>query len=169
MNQEQLRYALHCFTIPEEMAEQLKSEANGRRKKSRILRYSRAVAAVIACVTLLAVGTTSYAAYHVYQIKNLRVFFEPDATDEQIKGAEEILKDLGGVSSVKFVMADDAWEEFQNTYFEGTDIEAEFDENPLKDSYNYKVAVQLSADTKEIRADIENIDGVRSVCDLTEL
>ena len=47
--------------------------------------------------------------------------------------------------------------------------EGAFDENPLIDSYNYEVAVELTANTGEIRELIEGIEGVRKVSDLTEL
>ena len=44
-----------------------------------------------------------------------------------------------------------------------------FEENPLKDSFNYRVTVKLDADTKEIRGCIEQICGVRRVNDLSEM
>ena len=82
MNKKQLEYTLQSLTMPDEMAEEMAGKIKSGTHKSgiskgfRISRYSKTAAAAIVCVMLLTVGTTAYAGYHVYQIKNLRVFFE---------------------------------------------------------------------------------------------
>ena len=57
----------------------------------------------------------------------------------------------------------------KNRTFRYPKIAQEFDENPLADSFNYKLTVELSANTKEVREAIENVEGVRMVSDLSEL
>lgn len=170
MNQKQLQYALQILTMPEEMKESLKESTSVKRKfTDKFVRYPKTAVAALIGVVLLATGSTSYAAYHVYQMKNLRIFFEVNATDEQIYNAGEKLRQIEGVSEVEFVSADQAWEEFKAEYFGEQDIAELGEENPLKESFNYKVSVQLSADTKAVRESIEHIDGVRMVSDLSEL
>ncbi len=170
MNQKQLQYVLQTLTMPEEMKESLKESIPAKKKSAGgFVRRSKIAVAALVCVILLAMGSTSYAAYHVYQIKNLRIFFEANATEEQIYNAGEELRQIEGVSEIEFVTADQAWEEFKEEYFGGEDIPELKGENPLKESFNYKVSVQLSADTKAVRKSIEHIDGIRKVSDLSEL
>lgn len=176
MNKKQLEYTLQSLTMPDEMAEEMAGKIKSGTHKSgiskgfRISRYSKTAAAAIVCVMLLTVGTTAYAGYHVYQIKNLRVFFEEDISDMQIEQVGKELEQIEGVSSSRFVSSDEAWAEFQAIYFDEEMMEEEeFDKNPLIDSYNYEVAVELTANTGEIRRLIEGIEGVRKVSDLTEL
>lgn len=170
MNDKQLKDMLHMLTMPEDMADSLRDEVLLKKRRcSYFPHYSKIAAAAAALIFALVVGSTSYA---VYQVKNLRVFFEADATDAQIERAGEMLAGIEGVSKVEYVSSDRAWEEFKAEYFSGengAELAEEFTENPLKDSYNYKVSVELSANTREVRKAIENIDGVRMVSDLTEL
>lgn len=180
MDKEQLRYALQSLAMPREMAEEITEklkDSTYKREKSkgiRRFRYSKAAAAAIACIMLLTVGTTAYAGYHVYQTKNLRIFFENDVSDMQIRQVGEELEKIDGVASTRFISSDEAWAEFQEAYFdeemmESYEEEGVFDENPLIDSYNYEATVELTANTEEIRELIREIEGVRKVSDLTEL
>ena len=90
------------------------------------------IAAAIAVVMIFSVGTTSYA---VYQMKNLRIFFAPDVTEEQLQTAGKAFQEIEGVSEVEYVSGEQAWADFQKEYFaEEPDLAQEFDENPLKES-----------------------------------
>ena len=68
------------------------------------------------------------------------VFVEEDATEEQLKNIEKKLNKREEVLEVKYVSADEAWEEFQKDYFgENSDAAAGFVENPLENSVNFEV------------------------------
>ena len=47
----------------------------------------------------------------------ITVFFDEDATDEQKEEIGEQLENHEGVADVKYVSAEEAWEEFQKEYF----------------------------------------------------
>ena len=167
MTEKQLKSVMDSITMPEAMAQELRKNVSEKKQKNRTFRYPKIAAAVIAGALILSVGTTSYA---VYQAKNLRVFFEADVTEEQLKKAGEAFRAIEGVSEVEYVPGEQAWADFQAEYFaDDPELAQEFDENPLADSFNYKLTVELSANTKEVREAIENVEGVRMVSDLSEL
>ena len=90
------------------------------------------------------------------------MFFEQDITPEQFKAIEEELRQLEGISSCRYVSSDDAWKEFAEAYLTQELVSA-FDGNPLADSANFEVGILLNADVREIKAYIEELDGVRLV------
>ena len=78
------------------------------------------------------------------------------------------LAQIPGVSSCRFVSGDEAWNEFSSKYLD-TELTAAFTENPLKDSFNYRLGVRLDADTEKVREEIAQLAGVRLVQNLEEL
>lgn len=103
-------------------------------------------------------------------MKNLKVFFEAGITQERIDAIGQELNSIPGIYSVRFVSADEAWSDFQKNFFSDMeeDFAASFTENPLKDSFNYDVIVELKADTNAVRDQIAALDGVRHITDLKE-
>ena len=110
----------------------------------------------------------------------ITVFFEEDATDEQKEEIGEQLENHEGVAEVKYVSADEAWEEFQKEYFgDNPELAEGFkDDNPLASSDNYEVYMEtmdnddqslvarsrsLSETQNELVDFAENLDGVRDV------
>ena len=79
----------------------------------------------------------------------------------------EELTQIPGITSCYFVSGEEAWEEFRTKYLDG--VADAFSENPLKDSFNYRLSVSLNADTQAIRDKIKQMDGVRLVQNLSEL
>ena len=51
----------------------------------------------------------------------ITVFFDEEATDEQIQKIGEELKARDDVSEVKYISAEQAWENFKDKYFQGSD------------------------------------------------
>ena len=49
------------------------------------------------------------------------------------------------------------------------ELASAFTENPLADSFNYRLGVRLNADTQKVREEISRLDGVRLVQDFGEL
>ena len=110
----------------------------------------------------------------------ITVFFDEDATDEQKEEIGEQLENHEGVAEVKYVSADEAWEEFQKEYFgDNPELAEGFkDDNPLASSDNYEVYMEtmdnddqslvarsrsLSETQNELVDFAENLDGVRDV------
>lgn len=160
-----------AITIPPELADTLLHNCTASQtKRFPYTYYSRLAMALIAAFAVMITGTTSYAAYNVYQEKNLAVFMEISLSQTEIEQIGEELSQIPGISSCRFVSGDEAWNEFRTTYLDDVDGLADaFSENPLKDSFNYRLSVRLNADTQAIRDKISRIEGVRLVQDLSEL
>ena len=80
----------------------------------------------------------------------------------------EELKQISGITSCHFISGDEAWDAFREAYL-NDDIADTFTENPLQDSFNYRLSVRLNADTQAIRDEISQINGVRLIQNLSEL
>ncbi|MBM6801657.1 ABC transporter permease [Mediterraneibacter glycyrrhizinilyticus] len=110
----------------------------------------------------------------------ITVFFEEDATDEQKQEIGRQLEEHEGVADVRYVSADEAWEEFQKEYFgDNPELAEGFkDDNPLASSDNYEVYMEttdnsdqslvarsrsLSETQNELVEFAQGLDGVRDV------
>ena len=110
----------------------------------------------------------------------ITVFFDEDATDEQKEEIGEQLENHEGVADVKYVSAEEAWEEFQKEYFgDNPELAEGFkDDNPLASSDNYEVYMETmdnddesliarSRSLSETQNDLvkfaQGLDGVREV------
>ncbi len=166
MNEQTYADVIKSLTMPHQMAEELvKNSLKSKHTKKLLFRYSKLVAAGIMLLIVTAVGTTSHAAYNLYQIKNLDVFFASGVSCEQMDAIGEEITSIKGVYSVRFVSSDEAWNVFKETYLTD-ELASQFTENPLKDSYSYRVVVRLDADAGEVINQISQIAGVRHVTDL---
>lgn len=93
------------------------------------------------------------------------VFFEDGATKEQM---EEIGVQIGKrveVSKKVFVSAEEAWEEFREIYFEGSEEMADgfADDNPLVNSSHYEVYMNDISMQESLVTYLESLDGVKEV------
>ncbi len=95
----------------------------------------------------------------------ITVFFEDGVTQNQISNIGEKLRDHEGVAEVKFVSADEAWEEFRDEYFgENANLAEGFKEdNPLAGADNYEVYMEKVENQTEIVEYAESLDGVKKV------
>lgn len=92
------------------------------------------------------------------------VFFNEDATEMQKQNIKIALEGRTDVLEVKYVSAEQAWEEFQKDYFgSNADAAAGFDENPLGKSDNYEVYMKSVESQQDLVAFAEGLDGVRQV------
>lgn len=92
------------------------------------------------------------------------VFFNEDSTEMQKQNIKIALEGRSDVLEVKYVSAEQAWEEFQKDYFgSNTDAAAGFDENPLGKSDNYEVYMKSVESQQDLVAFAEGLDGVRQV------
>lgn len=95
----------------------------------------------------------------------ISVFLNNDLTQEQKDEIEKQLKQNQGVLSVTYVSAEEAWEEFQDEYFDGDEELAQGfgEDNPLDKSDNFEVRLKEVEKQDEIVAFAESIEGVRKV------
>ena len=110
----------------------------------------------------------------------ITVFFEDGITQAQIDNIGQALRGGDDVSDVKYVSADDAWEEFRSKYFgENEELADGFrNDNPLANSSNYEVYMKtldddvdislmggksLSTTQQDLVRFAGSLDGVRSV------
>ena len=95
----------------------------------------------------------------------ITVFFNDDATQEQIDNIGAQLKKQDGVKEIKYVSADEAWDTFKDQYFgESSDLAEGFkNDNPLAGSDNYEVYMTDVASQKKLVSFAESLDGVRKV------
>ena len=95
---------------------------------------------IIACVFLL--GTFLSVALNVRstmqqmeQSVGISVFFDEGTTEEQMQEVGNLIQARPEVERVEFESADQAWENFKDKYFQGSDAAEGFkDDNPLVNS-----------------------------------
>ena len=168
MNKNDMIQIKNAIAMPAGLADTLTQNCTAHRtKRPFYARYSKTAAVLIAAFAILISGTTSFA-YNIYQEKNLTVFMESGLSQAEIDRIGGQLSRIPGVSSCRFISGDEAWNEFSSKYLD-TELTAAFTENPLKDSFNYRLGVRLDADTEKVRAEITKLEGVRLVQNLEEL
>ena len=70
----------------------------------------------------------------------ITVFFEEGTTNKQIKAIGKKIKARPEVEKIEYQSADEAWEEYKEQYFQGSEAADGFkDDNPLANSANYRV------------------------------
>ncbi len=170
MKEINLKKAIEEITMPQQMQEELLSGCRQKcRTKNTLFRYSRLIAATAAAIAVtFTVSIPVYAAYDLYQTKNIDVFFEQGVSQEQIDDVGEALSSMEGIYAVRFISAEEAFESFAKQYLT-EELAASFDENPLADSFSYRVTIKLNADTAKIREQIAELDGVRKISNQYEL
>lgn len=105
------------------------------------------------------------AAKYYEQEIGITVLFNEGSTDEDIARIGEDIKAIDGVAEISLTSAEQAWEEFQKTYFEGDpEAAASFgNDNPLVNSASYSVKTVAIEDQPSVEAAILSIEGVREV------
>lgn len=95
----------------------------------------------------------------------ITVFFNEDATEEQITQIESDLKGQEGVHTIEYVSAEEAWESFKADYFEGSEELAEgfASDNPLADSDHYEVYMDDVSQQQKLVKYAEGLEGVHHV------
>ena len=94
----------------------------------------------------------------------ITVFFNDDATQEQKDEIGSQLEQKDGVLEVNYISAEDAWDKFQDDYFESKDAAEGFkNDNPLANSDSYEVYMADVEKQKDVVAFAEGLEGVRKV------
>ena len=122
-----------------------------------------------ACIFLVGVfysivNNVDNIAHKVEQEVPVTVFFEEGTTQEQMDEIGNLIKARPEVEKVVFESADEAWQQFKDQYFQGSEAANGFkDDNPLVNSANYQVYMNQIEKQPELVAYIQGLDHVREV------
>ena len=94
----------------------------------------------------------------------ITVFFDEGTTDEQMQEVGNLIQARQEVERVEFESGDQAWQNFKDKYFQGSDAADGFkDDNPLVNSSNYQVYLNQIEKQTELVNYIQGLDHVREV------
>ena len=100
-------------------------------------------------------------AHKVEQEVPITVFFDEGTTDEQMQEVGNLIQ---ARQRVEFESGDQAWQNFKDKYFQGSDAADGFkDDNPLVNSSNYQVYLNQIEKQTELVNYIQGLDHVREV------
>ena len=103
-------------------------------------------------------------AHKVEQEVPVTVFFDEGTTDEQMQEVGNLIQARPEVERVEFESGDQAWQNFKDKYFQGSDPADGFkDDNPLVNSSNYQVYLNQIEKQTELVNYIQGLDHVREV------
>ena len=103
-------------------------------------------------------------AHKVEQEVPITVFFDEGTTDEQMQEVGNLIQPRPEVERVEFESGDQAWQNFKDKYFQGSDAADGFkDDNPLVNSSNYQVYLNQIEKQTELVNYIQSLEHVREV------
>ena len=110
------------------------------------------------------VNNVNNVAHKVEQEVPITVFFDEGTTNKQIKAIGKKIKERPEVEKIEFTSADEAWGEFKEIYFQGSEAADGFkDDNPLANQANYSVYMNDITKQSELVSYIEGLKHVRLV------
>ena len=102
--------------------------------------------------------------HKVEQEVPVTVFFDEGTTDEQMQEVGNLIQARPEVERVEFESGDQAWQNFKDKYFQGSDAADGFkDDNPLVNSSNYQVYLNQIEKQTELVNYIQSLEHVREV------
>ena len=103
-------------------------------------------------------------AHKVEQEVPVTVLFDEVTTDEQMQEVGNLIQARPEVERVEFESGDQAWQNFKDKYFQGSDAADGFkDDNPLVNSSNYQVYLNQIEKQTELVNYIQSLEHVREV------
>ena len=127
------------------------------------------VITMAACIFLFGiffsiVNNVNNIAHKVESEVPVTVFFDEGTNSKQMKAVGKQIKARPAVEKIEFQSAEDAWEDYKDKYFQGSDAADGFkDDNPLANSSNYRVYMNNIEKQSELVAYIKTLDNVREV------
>lgn len=110
------------------------------------------------------VNNVNNIAHKVEQEVPITVFFEEGTTNKQIKAIGKKIKARPEVEKIEYQSAAEAWEEYKEQYFQGSEAADGFkDDNPLANSANYRVYMNDITKQSELVSYIQELKHVRKV------
>lgn len=95
----------------------------------------------------------------------ITVFFDDDATEEEIKDIGREIEKRKEIKSANYTSAEDAWNEFKSDYFNNNELMAQAfaEDNPLAGSQSYEIFLNNIEDQKSIVDWLYSFDKVRQI------
>lgn len=127
------------------------------------------VLTMTACIFLFGVfysivNNVNNIAHKVEEEVPITVFFEEGTTEEEIQTVGDQIKARPEVARIEFESADEAWANFKEQYFQGSDAAEGFkDDNPLVNSANYRVYLNTIEKQNALSTYIAGLEHVREV------
>lgn len=96
---------------------------------------------------------------------SIAVFFNEDATDEQIQAICDAIKKRAEFGTIRYISPEEAWESYKEEYFADEPGLAEGfkDDNPLANSDSYRVTLNDLSMQDTFVSFVQNLEGVRKV------
>lgn len=93
------------------------------------------------------------------------VFFDEGISQDKIDEIGDLIRARAEVSDLEFVSADDAWDSFKQTYFEGNEAAAESfaGDNPLANDASYSIYMNDISMQQTLVTYLQSVDGIREV------
>lgn len=93
------------------------------------------------------------------------VFFDEGISQDKIDEIGDLIRARAEVSNLEFVSADDAWDSFKQTYFEGNEAVAESfaGDNPLANDASYSIYMNDISMQQTLVTYLQSVDGIREV------
>ena len=93
------------------------------------------------------------------------VFFDEGISQDKIDEIGNLIRARAEVSNLEFVSADDAWDSFKQTYFEGNEAAAESfaGDNPLANDASYSIYMNDISMQQTLVTYLQSVDGIREV------
>lgn len=131
------------------------------------------IATMAACIFLFGLFFSLVINFR-YIVKNaeenvsVTVLFDEDVDQATINEIGEKIKKYEGVTSVEYISAEEAWDDFKTQYFGDTEeadkwAEGFENDNPLANSSSYSVYIDKIENQDALVQYIEGLDGVREV------
>lgn len=95
----------------------------------------------------------------------ITVFFDDDATEEQVKAIGQEIAARQEIKSATFTSAEEAWDEFKKDYFHDNELMARAfaEDNPLAGSQSYEIFLNNIEDQQSIVDWLYSFDAVRQI------
>lgn len=139
--------------------------------KKNFLFSAASVITIAACVLLFSIfycliENVRYITYRAESTIGISVFFVEDTSMSEKEAFRDEILSHGGISEIRYISAEEAWDNFKNDYFQDQSEElalAFADDNPLADSDSYEIFLENIEDQDAEVEYIQSFDVVREV------
>lgn len=143
----------------------------GIRNIVRNIWFSMASVAIIsACIFLFCmffglIANVQYMVRNAESTVGITIFFYEDMGEDDIQKIGDEIRERSEVKEVKYISADEAWENFKKEYFKGAEELADgfADDNPLSDSSSYEIYLKDIDMQNDIVKWLGTIQGIRKI------
>lgn len=143
----------------------------GVRNIVRNVWFSMASVAIIsACIFLFCmffglIANVQYMVRNAESTVGITIFFNEDVSEDDIQKIGDEIRSRSEVKEVKYVSADEAWENFKKEYFKGAENLADgfADDNPLADSSSYEIYLKDIDMQDDMVEWLGTVQGIRKI------